>query len=111
MTNIPDWADRDLSPREEHEREKATDYDYYSEGGFFDPDPDDWLCPVCGSEDTCECAPCPGCGEGNVPIGHLVHLVHYRCRACGLWYNVDIRGAEYEEDPLGPPPEDTDIPF
>ncbi len=32
---------------------------------------------------------CPVCGEVNGPIGKLGRLLHFCCRACGMWYSQE----------------------
>lgn len=34
-----------------------------------------------------ELTSCPICGYTNAPIGALGNLLHYCCRACGMWYS------------------------
>ncbi len=31
---------------------------------------------------------CPACGADNLPLGSLGRLLHYNCRACGLWFHA-----------------------
>jgi hypothetical protein len=54
------------------------------------------LDPIAGDDDL---PPgCPVCGGPGVPLGHLGHLAWYRCRDCGMDFNLD----DQPTDPAAP---------
>lgn len=49
-------------------------------------------------EDEAETTTCPACGhENDTALGTLGRLRWYRCRACGVDYNVDAGQAEDQQ--------------